>query len=87
MTALRAIASSPPPLKCPEDVVDAVAQGQSHVHAVGHVDDAIQLLTGRAGGEPGRWKVSFRLVRRRGRPSTGGSSRLGTLARCMHLYR
>ena len=33
-----------------EDVVDAVAQGRFHVHAVAHVDEAIELLTGIAAG-------------------------------------
>ena len=33
-----------------EDVVDAVAQGRFHVHAVAHVDDAIELLTGITAG-------------------------------------
>ena len=34
-----------------EDVVDAAAQGLFHVWAVGHVDEAVELLTGRAAGE------------------------------------
>ncbi|HWI81141.1 Lon protease family protein [Ramlibacter sp.] len=34
-----------------EDVVDAASRGLFHVHAVGHVDEAIELLTGRAAGE------------------------------------
>jgi len=34
-----------------EDVVDAAAQGQFHVHAVGHVDEAMELLTGRPAGK------------------------------------
>jgi predicted ATP-dependent protease len=33
-----------------EDVVDAAAAGLFHVHAVGHVDEAIALLTGRPAG-------------------------------------
>ena len=34
-----------------EDVVQAAAAGLFHVHAVGHVDDAIELLTGVPAGE------------------------------------
>ncbi len=34
-----------------EDVVDAAVQGLFHVWAVGHVDEAVELLTGRAAGE------------------------------------
>jgi len=34
-----------------EDVVDAAAQGLFHVHAVGHADEAMALLTGQAAGE------------------------------------
>jgi len=34
-----------------EDVVDAAARGLFHVYPVGHVDDALYLLTGRVAGE------------------------------------
>jgi len=36
------------------DVVEAVAAGQFHVHAIGHVDEAIELLTGLPAGQRGR---------------------------------
>lgn len=35
-----------------EDVVDAAARGLFHVHAVDHVDGAIEVLTGRPAGVP-----------------------------------
>jgi predicted ATP-dependent protease len=35
------------------EVVDAAAEGRFHVHAVGHVDEALELLTGRAAGTRG----------------------------------
>ncbi len=35
-----------------EDVVQACEQGRFHVWAVGHVDEAVELLTGVAAGEP-----------------------------------
>jgi len=35
-----------------EDIVDAVAAGRFHVHAVATVDEAIELLTGLPAGEP-----------------------------------
>jgi predicted ATP-dependent protease len=36
-----------------EDVVDAVEAGQFHVYAIGHVDEAVALLTGVSAGERG----------------------------------
>ena len=33
-------------------LVEAVAQGRFHVHAVDHVTEGIELLTGMAAGEP-----------------------------------
>ena len=33
-----------------QDVVEAIAAGRFHVHAVEHVDDAVELLTGRPAG-------------------------------------
>lgn len=35
-----------------DEVVEAVAEGRFHVHAVSHVDDAIELLTGVPAGQP-----------------------------------
>jgi predicted ATP-dependent protease len=35
-----------------DDVIDAVAAGRFAVHAVRHVDDAIEVLTGLAAGDP-----------------------------------
>jgi predicted ATP-dependent protease len=35
------------------DVVDAVAAGSFHIHAIDHVDQGIELLTGLAAGVPG----------------------------------
>ena len=32
------------------DIVDAVAEGRFHIHAVGHVDEGIEVLTGRPAG-------------------------------------
>ena len=35
-----------------DDVIDAVAAGRFAIHAVRHVDDAVELLTGLAAGDP-----------------------------------
>ncbi|AHE97198.1 Lon protease family protein [Thioalkalivibrio paradoxus] len=51
-------ASNRPHLMLRRDVVDAVRDGRFHVHAVHHVDQAAELLTGLPAGEPdeeGRW--------------------------------
>ena len=34
-----------------QEVVDAVKEGKFHVWAVGHVDEALELLTGRPAGQ------------------------------------
>jgi predicted ATP-dependent protease len=34
------------------EVVDAVGKGDFHIHAVSHVDQGVELLTGRTAGEP-----------------------------------
>lgn len=57
-----------------EDVVDAVAQGRFHVHAVAHVDEAISLLTGIDAGTPDS----------RGRLPEGSVNRL-VAARLAHM--
>jgi hypothetical protein len=35
-----------------DDVIEAVAAGRFAIHAVRHVDDAVELLTGLAAGDP-----------------------------------
>ena len=35
-----------------QDVADAIAAGQFHIYSVTSVDDAVELLTGVAAGEP-----------------------------------
>ena len=35
-----------------QDVVDACAAGRFHIYPVAHVDEGVELLTGRAAGEP-----------------------------------
>lgn len=57
-----------------EDVVEAVAQGRFQVHAVGHVDEAIELLTGIAAG----------VADSRGRLPEGSVNRL-VAARLAHM--
>ena len=36
-----------------QDVVDAVAEGKFRIHAVSHIDDGIEILTGKAAGSEG----------------------------------
>ena len=50
-----------------DDVVDAVRAGRFSVHAVGSVDDALELLTGMSAGDPDRPRddtVNGRIARR-----------------------
>src|ERR1035437_571834 len=76
------------------DVVQAVRDGKFSIHAVEHVDQAIELLTGVAAGEPdvaGNWpgaSVNGRVARRlralselRQKFATGGKRRRELLAK------